>query len=97
MQNESFNLQASVLGGTLIFSRYVGEAAFWFAMFGAFKLDMYYFSKAVILVQFFMKFGVLGILCRFFIAYSIANHLIVNFSILIIWIREDDSDFSAID
>ena len=52
-------------------------------MFAAFKLKLYYFSKAVILVQFLMKFGVLGILCRIFIAYSIANHLIVNFSILI--------------
>ena len=63
----------------------------------AFKLNMYYFSKAVILVQFLMKFGVLDILCRTFIAYSIANHFIVNFSILIIWIREDNSDFSAVD
>ena len=55
-------------------------------MFAAFKLKLYYFSKAVILVQFFMNFGVdlLGILCRIFIAYPIANHLNVNFSILII-------------
>ena len=43
-----------------------------------------------------MKFGVLGVLCRIFIAYSIANHL-NNFSILIIWILEESSDFSAID
>ena len=33
-----------------------------------------------------MKFGVLAILCRIFIAYSIANYLIVNLSILVIWI-----------
>ena len=39
-----------------------------------------------------MQFGVLGILCRFFTAYFILNHLNVNFSILIIWIREG-SDF----
>ena len=51
-------------------------------MFAAFKLKLYYFSKAVILVQFFMEFGVLGILCRIFIAYSIAYHLNVNFSII---------------
>ena len=49
---------------------------------------MYYFSKAVILVHFFIKFGVLGILCRIIIFFSIANNLNVNFSILIIWIRE---------
>ena len=30
-----------------------------------------------------MKFGVLGILCHIFIAYTIANHLNVNFSVLI--------------
>ena len=53
-------------------------------MFVAFQLKLYYFSKAVIFVQFFMKFGVLGILCCIFIAYSIANHFNVNFSILII-------------
>ena len=52
-------------------------------MFVAFKLNMYYFSWAVILVQFFMKYGELDILCRIFIAYSIANHLIVNLIILI--------------
>ena len=40
-----------------------------------------------------MQFGVLGILCRFFTAYFILNHLYVNFSILIIWIREEGSDF----
>ena len=62
-------------------------------MFAAFKLKLYYFSKAVILVQFFMKFGVLIILCSIFIAYSISNHLNVNFSILIIWIREESFDF----
>ena len=39
-----------------------------------------------------MQFGVLGILCRFFTAYFIINHLNVNVSILIIWIREG-SDF----
>ena len=44
-----------------------------------------------------MKFGVLGILCRIFIAFSIANHLNVNFSILINWILEESSDFPAID
>ena len=44
-----------------------------------------------------MKFGVQCILCRIFIAYSIANHLNVSFGILIIWIREESSDFSAID
>ena len=33
----------------------------------------------------------------YLIAYSIANHLNVNFSILIILIREESSDFSAID
>ena len=64
-------------------------------MFAAFKLKLYYFSKAVILVQLFMKFGVLDILRCIFIAYSIANHLI-NFSISIIWIRKENSDFSAI-
>ena len=40
-----------------------------------------------------MKFGVIGISCRFFIAYFIANHLNVNFSILIIWIREESFVF----
>ena len=55
-----------------------------FTMFAAFQLKLYNFSKAVIFVQFFMKFGVLGILCSIFIAYSIANHLNVNFSMLII-------------
>ena len=44
-----------------------------------------------------MKFGVLGIVCRIVIDHSIANHLNVNFSILLIWIREESSDFSAID
>ena len=39
-----------------------------------------------------MQFGVLGILCHFFTAYIILNHLNVNFSILIIWIW-DGSDF----
>ena len=34
------------------------------AIFAAFKLKLYFFSKAVILVQYFMKFGVLGILFR---------------------------------
>ena len=63
----------------------------------AFKLNMYYFSKAVILVQFLMKFGLLDILCRIFIAFSIANHLIVNFSIFMILLREDNCDFSAFD
>ena len=66
-------------------------------MFAAFKLKLFYLSKAVILVHFFMKFGLLSILCRIFIAYSIANHLNVYFSILIIWIREESSDFSVID
>ena len=61
-------------------------------MFAAFKLKLYYFSKAVILVQFFMKFGALGIVCRVFKAYSSANHLNENFSILIIWVREESSD-----
>ena len=42
-----------------------------------------------------MKFGVLGILCRFFIAYFIAHHLNVNFSILIFWIREESLDFAT--
>ena len=42
-----------------------------------------------------MNFGVLGIFC-IFIAYSNANHLNVNLSILIIWIREESSNFSAI-
>ena len=32
-------------------------------------------------------------LCRIVIAYSIANHLNVNLSILIIWIWEESSDF----
>ena len=84
-------------GDTLICSRYTGKAAFEVVIFASFKLKIYYFSEAVILVQFFMKFGVLGILCRIFIAYSIANHLNVNFSILFIWILEESSDFSAID
>ena len=66
-------------------------------MFAAFKLKLYYFSKAMILVQCFMKFGVLCILCHIFIAYSIANYLNVNFSILIIWIWEESSDFLDID
>ena len=65
-------------------------------MFVEFKLKLYHFSKTVILVQFFMKFGVLGFLCRIFIAFSIANHLNVNFSILINWIREESSDFSPV-
>ena len=43
-----------------------------------------------------MKFGVLGILCRIFIAYSIANHFDVNFSISSIWIQEESSNFSVI-
>ena len=59
-------------------------------MFAAFKLNLYYFSKAVILVQFFIKFGVLGIVCRVFKAYNVN----VNFSILIIWIREESSDYA---
>ena len=66
-------------------------------MFAAFISKLHYFSKTVILVQLLMKIGALGILCRIFIAYSIANHLNVNLSILIIWIREESSDFSAID
>ena len=66
-------------------------------MFAAFKLKLYYFSKAVILVQFFIKFGVVVILCRIFIGYSIANHLNINYSILIIWIRGESSDVSAIE
>ena len=53
------------------------------------------FSKAVILVQFFMHFGVLGILCRFFTTYFILNHINVSFSILI-WIREESSDFALL-
>ena len=40
-----------------------------------------------------MKFEVLCILCRFFIDYFIANHLNISFSILIIWIGEESSDF----
>ena len=40
----------------------------------------------MILVKFLIKFGVLGILCRFFTAYSIANYL------LIIIIREKRAD-----
>ena len=44
------------------------------AMFAAFKLKLYFISKTVIFVQLFMKFGVLGIVCRIFIAYSIAYH-----------------------
>ena len=51
----------------------------------------------MILVQFFLKFRVLGILCRFFIDYFSANHLNVNISILIIWIREESSAFYATD
>ena len=47
----------------------------------------------MILVKFFPQFGVLGILCRFFTAYFILNHLNVNFNILIIWIREKGSVF----
>ena len=52
-------------------------------MFAAFKLKLYYCSKAVILVQFFIKFGVLGILCRIFmyIANSIVNSVNVNVSL----------------
>ena len=57
MQKESFYLQASVPGSTLVFSRYISFAAFGVAMFAAFKLKLYYLSKAVILVQFFLKFG----------------------------------------
>ena len=50
----------------------------------------------MLLVQFFKKIEVLGILCRISIAYSIANHLNVNFRVLIIWIWEESSDLSAI-
>ena len=39
----------------------------------------------------------IGILCCIFISYSIAKHLNINFSILIIWIREETSDFPVID
>ena len=53
-------------------------------MFAAFISKLYCFSKTVILVQLLMKIGALFILCRIFIAYSIANHLNVNLSILII-------------
>ena len=66
-------------------------------MFTAFKIKLYYFSKAVILVKFYMKFGVLGILCRISISYSVVNYLNANFSILIIWIQEESSDCSVID
>ena len=39
-------------GDTLICSRYIDKAAFEAAIFAAFKLKLYYFSKALILVQF---------------------------------------------
>ena len=47
--------------------------AFEVAMFAAFKLKLYYLSKVVIFGT--ILYEVLGILCRIFIAYSIANHL----------------------
>ena len=50
----------------------------------------------MILVHLFMKYEVLGILFCIFTAYSIVNHLNVNFSHLIIWIRKESFDFSAI-
>ena len=59
-------------GDTLICSMYIDLAAFEVAIFAAFKLKLYYFFKAVILVQFFVNFEVIGISCRIFIAYSIA-------------------------
>ena len=80
MQNESFNSHASVLGRHFD----IFLLAFGIAMSSAFKLKLYYFSKAVILVHFLVIFRVLGILCRICIAYSIANDLNVNFSIFII-------------
>ena len=49
MQNKSFYLQASVPGDNLICSRFIDQAAFEVAIFAAFKLKLYYFSKAVIL------------------------------------------------
>ena len=49
----------------------------------------------MLLLQFFNKFGLLGILCSIFTAYSIANHLNVNFSIFMIWIREESSDLAV--
>ena len=36
-----------------------------------------------------------GISCRISIAYSIANHLSVNFKVLIIWIWEESSGASC--
>ena len=60
MQNESFYLYVPG-GDTLICSRYIDYAAFEVAIIAVFKLKLYYFSKAVILVQFFMKFGAQGI------------------------------------
>ena len=43
------------------------------------------------MVQFFKKIEVLGISCRISIAYSIANHLNVNFRVKIIWIWKESS------
>ena len=40
-----------------------------------------------------MKFGVLGILCRLFVAYFTAKQLNVNLSKLIFLIREEDSNY----
>ena len=40
---------------------------------------------------FFMKFGEQGFICGIFIAYSIANYLSVNISVLIICIWEESS------
>ena len=88
-----------MLGGTLIFSRYIGKAAFGVAMNAAFKSKLYYFSMAVILVQ-FLHDGIWSnsyLMSYLYSFFSIANHLNLNFSTLIICIREESSDFSAID
>ena len=77
--------------GTLIFL-----SRFRVAIFAASK-SFYFYSKAVIKVQFFMEFGVLGNLCRFFIANFIAYHLNVDFHIIINCIRDESSDFFATD
>ena len=50
----------------------------------------------MILVQFFKKIEVQDILCCISKTYSIANHINVNFRVLIIWIWEESSDFSDI-